>query len=235
MANHDTFKELQDTLRMYKNEHNVDLLHNQGVTIHGKTYPGMHKIVSMFQGTGYDNQPLSYLNHTIDFHIPLENGHRIKVSNRYDDGKLQFFQEFPTKYMHGDGNFHHTFHRVQQGSHELLDATHDQMGHGVLADYNNDPEEFHNLLKRFAKAPSTGFRATTNSNPTSYKVQMYTEDLQAAHKSLAGKDEVSLFKQKLSPHIIGVFSGPKPGVREDYSRALYNINTEQLTKIDSED
>jgi len=222
------FKELQETLRMFKNEHNVDLSHNQGATIHGKTYPAMHKLVFLDltePGRQKHNHP--------EFHIPLENGHRVKFRHRYDDNKMIFYQEFPTKFMHGDGNFHHAFYHLHGDTHEVSDATHDQMGFGILEHHNNNPEDFHNLIKRFAKAPSTGFRTTTNSHPQDYQLQMNQEDLQAAHKSLTGKDEVSVFKKLLPPHMIGVW-GINYGEPSDPYTGLYhyNTNTEQLRKFE---
>lgn len=222
------FKELQDTLRTFKNEHNVDLSHNQGATIHGKTYPAMHKLVFLDltePGRQKHNHP--------EFHIPLENGHRVKFRHRYDDNKLIYYQEFPTKFMHGDGNFHHVFRSLHEDSHEAMDATHDQMGFGILEHHNNNPEDFHNFIKRFAKAPSTGFRATTNSHQHDYKLQMNQEDLQAAHKALTGKDEVSVFKKLLPPHIIGVWGIDHSTTIHPYTGLYhYNTNTEQLRKVE---
>lgn len=228
MAKPDLFKELQDTLRTYKNEHNVDLSHNQGATIHGKTYPAMHKLVFLDL-----TKPGNQSHNKIDLHIPLENGHRVSIRNRYDDHKLIYLQEFPTKYMHGDGNFHHGFHSLYEDSHESIDATADQMGFGILERHNNNPEDFHNIIKRFSKAPSTGFRATTNSHQEDYKLQMNQEELQAAHKALTGKDEVSLFKKLLPPHIIGVWGVDHSTTIHPYTGLYhYNTNTEQLRKVE---
>ena len=225
MAAPDLFKELHETLRMFKNEHNVDLSHNQGATILGKTYPAMHKLVFL-------DLPSRPNNH-VEFHIPLENGHRVKFRNRYDDNKITFYQEFPTKFMHGDGNFHHSFYHLHGDSHEVSDATHDQMGFGILEHHNNNPEDFHNLIKRFAKAPSTGFRTTTNSHPQDYQLQMNQEDLQAARKALTGKDEISVFKKFVPPHMIGVWGVNRGEPSDPYSGLYhYNINTEQLRKFE---
>ena len=228
MAKPDLFKELQDTLRTYKNEHNVDLSHNQGATIHGKTYPAMHKLVFLDV-----TKPGRQSNNTIDLHIPLENGHRVRFRNRDDDNKMIYYQEFPTKYMHGDGNFHHGFHSLYEDSHESIDATADQMGFGILERHNNNPEDFHNIIKRFSKAPSTGFTASSRSVPHPYKLQLNQEDLQTAHKALIGKDEISVFKKLLPPHMIGVW-GVHHGEPSDPYTGLYhyNINTEQLRKVE---
>ena len=231
------FIALQENLRNYKNNHGIDMLHPNGVIIHGKPYPAVEKRVFLNLKSG--SKSVGYTN---SFDIPMENGHRVDV--RHSDWPLESGVttelSIPTRYHFHDldtgktsgGNYYRTVPDMSP-----LDPSHYSEINKALKDtpidYKidaNNKEGFHKTMQTWSKLPRFGLEQTHSMN---------TKTGQPSSAAVSGRlmndtelnehfnDESLKIKDEKTPQHIDVYM--TNDTNNQMRNYTYNIKTEQLT------
>ncbi len=224
------FSSLQQGLRDFKNNHDIDMSHPNGSVVYGKPYPSTHKTVWM----NVNHAKNSSNSFSYQFIIPLENGHRVHTIKHDREGMaIRSRIEIPTKYMfrqpNGENYISNTYRTMQiNGNESGIPEHHKELMAGVNDIHLHENKDmFHDYLKSVSRLPRFGTTEQHNelnrrdSKPTFESHRAMTDDELHEHFKNTNLREAE------HPHNIHLY------VNDDNDRRIlqydYNTKTEQLT------
>lgn len=221
------FSRLQQGLRDFKNNHDIDMSHPNGSIIYGKPYPAINKVIWMNTNTfDASKKPSNYFHYGFD--IPLENGHRVSVVKHNREGMaIQSKIKIPTTYLfkQPDGkNLTSNAHRIMHinGNDKGIPEHLKEPMAGVNHDHSHENNDmFHDYVKSVSRLPRFGTVVYHSSKASFQSHRAMTNDELNEHFQNTRNN----LRQEEYPHNIHVYLEEEKRIRQ-YD---YDIKTEQLT------
>jgi hypothetical protein len=232
------FERLHGHMRNLKQELGIDMLHPNGVSIHGKTYPAYNKSIE-FSTTNSKESGMVSLN------IPLENGHRLFMFGHglhHPEGVLNasFEVNYPHKWTdlnpgpwNGERTEGYSYYPKDTG---ILTPTNDEEMFKTDNLNPKSPKEFSDFIQRVSSVPTKGYKRSWSYSKDSKQMRdnpnemMNKDDFSEFHKykhlghSLGSKNANP-------PHMVyTIIHGATPNYDYKIARHSYDIKTEQLRK-----
>lgn len=234
------FERLHGHMRNLKQELGIDMLHPNGVVIHGKTYPAYNKSIEFSTTNSRDSG-------MVGFNIPLENGHRLFVFGHglhHREGVLNasFEVNYPHKWTDlepdntwNDGRTEGYSYYPKDNS--ILPPTDSEEVFKTDNLNPKSPEEFLNFMKQVSSVPTKGYKRSWQLSTTS--------DLMRANPDkMMNKDDFSEFhkskhlgnglgdKNAYPSHVIDtLIHSATSNSAYNIVKHAYDIKTEQLRKV----
>lgn len=215
----ETFKQLQENLRFYKEGHQIDLTVPHGVSIGGKVYPAVTKMMDMSM-KGH-NQP-----EHARFEIPFESGNRAHIFVEKGSSGITAFFNIPSLHVYPDREPHysHIWHNIMEPYEEQINDTKYKVSVAPLGS-DKQMNKFHKTMKEWSTEPRRGFVFTHKTNRDTVGElkdnlrQMSPQELDEHKKNYKEFENYA-------PHNIRVYEmGREKGYKHHY-----NVLTEQLKK-----
>jgi len=225
------FTSLQQGLRDFKNNHDIDMSHPNGAIVYGKPYPAVKKLVWMSPNHPKNNSTHFYH----EFQIPLENGHRVSVATsrsweNENTNQIRSVILIPTKQMFRQPDnknlISYKYTAMFKNNTELGIPEHlkEHMKGIDAVHVHENSDMFHDYVKSISRLPRFGTAEQYIRNGTKSTFQneraMTDDELNEHFKNTS-------LEQEEHPHNIHIY-------HDDYNdnkirQHDYNIKTEQLT------